>query len=195
MAQFGDSTTPTAGYDYPGTTGYAAASQFTMPAEGGLITELHGYFDAVSGSPQGWVCMWSSGGTLLASQSVGNLNDGTVVAGGQQWYGAILSTPYYLAGGTTVWLGFVSAGSLVFSSETGGSSNYKGMTSPGSFSGSSSTGIGTVGAYAVYTPGNAYTWNGSSWVAGGLPEICTVGTTFTGGVPYVWDGSSWVQGS
>jgi hypothetical protein len=186
MSTLGNTGTPSSGWLWPG-SGYAAATSFTTPSGGGiLISTLHGYLDSASGSSTGYLCVWDNSGNLLASVNVGTLAVGSQSAGGQQWYSGNLSSPVYVAGSTAIWIGFYATGSLLFSSESGGSSNTKSMGSggPGSFSGSSSSGIGGVGAYVVYT-------NAGAWVNTGTPSspVWTAGpiqiNTGTPGSP-VW---------
>lgn len=196
MATLGNQTTPTSGYKFIGAA-TAAASQFTMPSPGGTVTAISGYFDSETNGSSGYCCVWDNAGNLLvASSSFAINNKSGSGAGGQDWWTATISPAVYVPAGT-IWIGFLATNSLVYSSESGGASNNLGMSSPGSFAGSSSSGIGAVGAYITYTPGGVAqvyggpatgwvdgagvkVWNGSSWV------VCN---------PQVWNGSSWVSTS
>lgn len=184
MSTLGNTGTPLSGWDEPG-TGYAFATEFTTPSGAGIIiSDIHAYFDISSGSATGKVAVWSSGGTLLASASVGSLNVKTGGVGNSlDWWSASV-TPFYVAGSTSIWIGGYTSGNLLFNSETGGSSNVKSMGGTlGSFSGSSSSGIGGAGAYVDYTPAGCYVYNGSSWVAG--EAVINTGTS---GSPVWTDG-------
>ena len=158
MAQLGNQTSPASGFQFIGSA-QAAASQFVMPSGGGVVTNIHGYFDAESNGATGYLCVWDNSGTLLvASSGFGINNKSGSGAGGQDWWTASV-TPTYVAAGT-IWIGFVATPNLVFSSQSPGTStgvanlsNVKAMSSPASFSGSSSSGIGAVGGYIDYTPG------------------------------------------
>lgn len=179
MATLGNSATPSSGFDFPG-NGYAAATSYTMPAGGGVVTAISGYFDAESAGQSGWLCVWDNSGNLLVnSGSFGVNNKSGSGAGGQDWWTKSISNVYVPAG--TIWIGFYCNGGLVYSSESGGSSNVKSMGSggPGNFGGSSSSGVGAAGAYITYTPGgvvrvNTGTPASPNWVL--VPVQVNVGT-------------------
>jgi hypothetical protein len=154
------------GWDAPG-SGFAAASQFTMPADG-WITTLHGYFDSTSGSGNGWLCVWrASDGALLASNGPFATNVGSLAAGGQTSYSKTLVTPLFVASGTNIYIGFYCDQGLVWSSGTGGTSKIdsEGGSGPTSFTPGASP-IGVIEAYADYATGNGKVFRSSSWVIG-----------------------------
>lgn len=195
MATVGNGTTPTAGWDWRGTPS-EAATQYTMPTGGGVVTHLHGYFDTYNGNgARGWLCIWDSSGNIIVSAGGFTINNGSQNGGGQQWWDAAC-TPTYIAGGTTIWIGFYAEQSLLFSTESGGvnSSQKTGLANggPSSFSGASSTGYGAVGAYADYTPGNAWVKRGGVWV-GGQAYVKRSGVWQPATV-YVKRSGVWVQG-
>lgn len=168
MSTLGNTTTPLSGWDNPG-SGYGFATSFTTPSGGGiLISDIHAYFDTTSGSPTGYVCVWNNSGTLLASASVGTLSVKTGGVGNPlDWHSASI-TPLYVGPSTAIWIGGYSTGSLLFNSESGGSSSVKSMggSGPGSFASHTSSGIGGAGAYVDYTLAGGYVRRSSSWVAG-----------------------------
>src|SRR5260221_5943037 len=105
MAILGNSTTPTAGWDWPG-GGYEFASTFTTRSGGGiLISTIHAYFATPSGASTGYVCVWSNGGTLLGSVNIGALPAGSQSAGGQSWQAGTLGSNIYVGGNTAILIG------------------------------------------------------------------------------------------
>src|SRR5260221_716522 len=182
MAILGNSTTPTAGWDWPG-GGYEFASNFTTPSGGGiLISTIHAYFATPSGASTGYVCVWSNGGTLLGSVNIGALPAGSQSAGGQSWQAGTLGSNIYVGGNTAIWIGGYGTGNVVFSSGSGGASNVKSVGSggPSSFGGSSSSGIGTAGAYVDYTLLAAPTISSATPNIGITgTSVAVVGTSFT----------------
>jgi hypothetical protein len=198
MSTLGNTTTPASGWQWPG-SGYAFATSFTTPAGAGVfISTLHAYFATPSGASTGYCCVWDNSGTLLASVNIGALPAGSQSAGGQSWQSGNLGTALYVAASTAIWIGGYGTGNVVFSSESGGSSNTKSMGGggPGSFSGSGSSGIGGAGAYADYSNAGAYVNTGSAgspvWTAG--PAYINTGTAgspvWTPAVVYVNTGTS-----
>src|SRR5258708_15586285 len=97
MPQLGNTGTPTAGWDWPG-SGYAFASSFNTPSGGGiLISTIHAYFATPSGASTGYVCVWDNGGTLLGSVNIGSLPGGGQSPGAQSWQVGTLRTALYVA--------------------------------------------------------------------------------------------------
>jgi len=201
MATVGNSTNPaTAFFFYGINVQNAAWSGYTMPAGGGLITSISAFFDLDTGGPATcYLCIWDgNNGTLLASVAVGGIPAGSQSAGGQAWHTANLATPLFVAGGAALAIGFwvPQANGLIASTESGGTtfSGTQAGSGPGAASGPAVSGQGALGAYATYTPGNVWVWNGSAWVAGSLPSVWN-GSAQVQGIPQVWNGSSWVLGS
>jgi hypothetical protein len=197
MAIVGTNPGSWAGWDSPG-TGFGFGSQYTMPSPGGLITNLHAFFDTIGGSgAQGWLCIWSDAtGALLVNVGIGIISNGTAVAGGQQWWTSAVTPGVFIPGGTSIWIGGYCNQGTVFSSGVGGSSQIKSMgtSGPGSFSGHISSGIGTAGAYADYTPGNLHLMRSSAWTTGDS-GIMRVGSFGSGATGWVMRGGVWVQGA
>ena len=125
MATLGNTTNALSGWTEPG-TGYAFATSFTTPAGAGIvITNVHAYMDLATGTGTGYVCVWNSTGTLLCSASVGSMNVKTGGVGNAlDWWTAAV-TPTYVAASTAIWIGGYTAGSLLFNSESGGSSTSR----------------------------------------------------------------------
>lgn len=195
MSTLGDTTTPTAGWDWPG-SGYEFATSYNTPSGGGiLITEIHAYFDSPSGASTGYVCVWDNSGNLLASASVGALSAGSASAGGQSWHGATLSTPLYVGPSTTIWIGGYGTGNVVFSSEVGGTSSIKSVGSggPGSFSGHAGSGIGKAGSYVVYGPAGGRVRRSSAWSVG--PAYAERSSVDTIAQAFVRRSGAWVAGT
>ncbi|MDE1904949.1 MAG: hypothetical protein KGH75_00680 [Rhodospirillales bacterium] len=195
MATIGNTTSPAAGYDYIGSA-TAAASEFTMPTGGGVVTSISGYFDSESASQNGYLCVWDSSGNLLINSGAFAINNKSGSgAGGQDWWTKSISSVYVAAG--TIWIGFVATGSLVFSSESSSTglantSYTKAMSSPGSFASPTISPVGAVGAYITYTPGGVgKVWPGSAWVDGTLIKIWN-GSAWVQANPQTWSGSAWV---
>lgn len=172
MTTLGYTATPGAGvFSVAANTENAAAIQATMPSPGGTITALHAHFRAFdSGSHTAWLCVWNSGGTLLASVAVS-------VGGGQQLYSANLASPIFVAGGTVLYIGFVigSIGYTVEYDSTGTSYNGSNATSPPGNISFGSSGFGTIEAYADYVLG-MYVNTGTPAVPVWTPAPVTVNT-------------------
>ncbi len=176
MSTVGNTATPGNAWHYVVSNNYQAASSFTMPTPGGLVTELYGFFAAESASGTGYVAMWNSSGSVLASASVGTVAVGTNTVGGQAWHSATLSTAVFVASGSTIYLGFwmPSASGLLWTDEaSGGTGDYYigGSSGPTALSGGSADG-NAVAAYAVYTPAEAWVNTGTpsapAWTAGAV---------------------------
>ena len=163
-SQLGNTANPLSGWDEPG-TGYAFATEFTTPAGAGIvITNVHAYFDLATGSGTGYVAVWNySTGALICSASVGSLNVKTGGVGDAlDWWTAAV-TPTYVAGGTNIWIGGYTTGSLLVNSESGGSSYVKSMGgSLGAFTSPVSSGIGGAGAYVDYNNAGGYVNTGTA---------------------------------
>ena len=198
MAQYGNpssgNTAPSTGYFFDNTGNSQYGTKFFASFPGGLVTEIHVYFAGNLASVSAEFCIWDGGDNLLYSSGSQGIGSGTQNIGGQAWQ------PYTIPGGgvyigpnSALRIGFWTSGHVVWTYDSSGSVNYQRTGSAGNFVSGGSEGAGNFGAYIVYTPGNAWVWNGSTWVAGGLPNVYD-GTNQNGGVPYVWDGTTWNQG-
>lgn len=199
MAQVGNSTTPTHNWFEQGvnTPPNQVATSYTMPAGGGTVTQLFAYYGLVAGGgATAFNCMWNSSGTLLSFWS-GAVALGSASAGGQAWNGGNTNAPVFVAGGTTIWLGFAvqQANGFFTSDESSGSSSWDTVapgSAPGSFTSTSSTGHNAIGSYAVYTPGEMWIWNGSAWV-GNTVQVWNGSAWASPTGIFVWNGSAWVN--
>jgi hypothetical protein len=200
MATVGNTTAPGSSYsDYSNHTGAQAGSYFVMPSSGGLITDLHVYCKTYSGSSEaGWLCLWNGSGSLLASASC-------TVPGSMGWVAATLSSPYFISSNSGIFIG------VQVDSTAGVSIYYQSASSPdvvdigynttipsalaNFVQESANGGHNSMGAYADYTPGGAWVWDGSNWNAG----ECVVwdGSNWNPGAlgVQVWDGSNWNTGN
>ncbi|GEM_PF-5282277 len=173
MPQVGNSSTPGSIYFFQGvnTPPNQVATAFTMPASGGLITNLHAYFATeANGTATCWLCLWDGSGNLLGSVAV-SVPQGTNSVGGQAWHTGALATPVYVSGGSTIYIGFSvpEHNGFVTTTESTGSSVWNTDASPpGSLSGFSSTGFHALGAYADYQPVSARVRRSGAWVQTGL---------------------------
>ena len=166
MPTVGNTVTPTYGaFWYDLNTDNASWYIITMPVNG-YITELHAYFDGELGSGQGYCCLWNGNtGALLATVNVGTVPQGSNSAGGQAWHGGALTTPLYVAGGTTLAIGFWMSQSVGFvTSVNSTGTSYVGVqaSAPGTATGPAS-GYGSFGAYAVYSQFGTFIRRSGAW--------------------------------
>lgn len=196
MSTVGNTATPAQGYYYDSGVASCRGSRFTMPSPGGFISTLHAYFDAYNSSATGYVCLWNSSGTLLASASVGTVPTAGASIGGQAWHQATLSSPVYVASGATIYIGFSlpqSAGAVWTWENAGGNVYYANSGSPGSLSTSATySTTGPLGAYGDYTAGSIYASDGTTEQAGVL-IYASNGSAWQQCAVYCSDGSAWQQ--
>lgn len=182
MATFGNTTNPPNGgawYDVSsGKNQYA--QQFTMPSPGGFIQSVSAYFDLYSGSGTCYVCIWNSSGTLLASASLGSLSAGSTGVDAQHWHtGTFAGNGQYVAGGTSVWIGVWTPGTMVWTDDPSGQIYSNAQSGgPGSFSGAGTEQGAGFGVYATYQPSGIYINTGTPaspvWTA--APMYINTGT-------------------
>lgn len=200
MAVVGNNTTPTHNWFEQGvnTPPNQVYTSYTMPSGGGTITQLFGYFVLVAGSGStAFVCVWNASGSTILCFWSGAVPTGSTGAGNQQWNGGNVNSPTFIAGGTVIVIGFSvqQANGFIASDESSGSSSWNTVaagSAPGPLTGGSSSGFNAVGAYANYTPGEGWVWNGSAWVNG--PIVVWNGSAWANptGIQ-VWNGSAWVN--
>src|SRR5258706_196084 len=108
MATLGNSALGSGFFQFGINVQNAAWSVYTMPAGGGLITDITAYFDVETAGPATcFVCVWDgSTGALLASKSIASVPNGSNSAGGQASHTGTLATPIFVAGGATIAIGF-----------------------------------------------------------------------------------------
>ncbi len=191
MATFGYSTTPTYGYIEAAPTGAQAAGAATMPSPGGIVTSVSCYCGVFSGqaAASGYLCMWSSSGSLLASGAA-------TIPASPAWVTATLSTATYVASGVSVFLGWQTPGIsgyyAEFNSVSGATMDLgSNSTIPGALANITQHTNDQLGAYATYTPGGAQVWNGTAWQS--VATYVWNGTQWVSVVPQVWNGTTWVS--
>jgi hypothetical protein len=170
MPTLGKTATPNSG-----THGYILGSQkqvgmlFTVPAGGGLFQSVS-FWAATTTSGYIWGVIWDSGGTVLVNgvgvNTSGGAQNGTGPGGDGQFHTDTFTTPKYIAGGTSIYIGWQNNDATnTYWAYNGGdhSPNAEwrgGVTgSPASFSGhSAESPSGAVAAYATYilAGGNVY---------------------------------------
>jgi len=139
------------------TANVVSTSGYTMPGVGGVATAVVIYVGNAPGysGASYYASIWE-GSTLVAhSAATSGLPTGSPAAGGQSWQTLSLTSPYFLAGGTSYQFGWqrttgASSGS-VWSSNTGGTGYTSYEASPPGNLGSTTT-VGAPGAYVIYTP-------------------------------------------
>lgn len=148
-------STPTwYGYQY---TGASSANQaftggFTLPVDA-LVTAIVFYANSDTGTTSFEGVVWIGGVPTIIGNAVG-VGAGSRRAGGQSWVTSSVASPYYVAAGTSIQIGWWRAysGSMVFSEGNLGASSINAASSaPGSTGSASSTLFGAIGAYIVYT--------------------------------------------
>ena len=159
MATVGYTTTPTYGYFSEGSgIGNQVGCAFTMPS-GGLITAISCYAATYANSETPNLCIWDSSGNLLASVAASS----TISAGAPAWVSGTLATPLFVANGSTIYIGWSCAVADGFYAEYDNTSNtihWGEQTSPPGTLGST-VATGSLGAYATYTPSQAYVNTGT----------------------------------
>lgn len=195
MPHVGNSNNPGQGYYFDTGVASCRGSKFTMPAGGGFLTDIHAYFSAQNNSATGFTCVWDSGGNLLASVNVGTIGVGSDSIGAQAWRSGNLSSPVFVAGGATIYIGFSlpqSAGAVWTWENASGNVYYKNSGNPGSLSTSSTySTTGPLGAYSNYTPGQWFAYDGASW--DNIQGESYDGSNWQFGTLYAYDGTTWQQ--
>ena len=159
MATLGNSTTPTFGFDQFTSTANQAAQLYTMPAGGGLITDVTFYGSGNGASSNtAYGCIWDSGGTLLAQGAGVATTGGSGAGGGQAWHTDTLTSPLFVAGGTSIYIGWQRSTATTFDWSFAGdgatSVAYRTAgNTPSNFGTTVTVQNGSIGAYATYTPG------------------------------------------
>jgi hypothetical protein len=195
MATVGNTGTTSTNSDFGTFSGQQAASWFAMPSPGGSITDIHVYARTESGSSHaGYVCIWDNSGNLLTSASC-------TIPGSEGWFSGTLGTPYFIASGTDIWIGVqtsdTSTSGVFAHFNNSGSSTVDfahNATRPGALTNIVQHTSQVMGAYANYTPSEAWIWNGSAWVPGEV--VVWNGSSWANPTELaVWSGSAWVQAS
>lgn len=199
MATIGTTTTPAHNWIEQGvnTPPNQMASGFTMPASGGVITNLHAFFGLVANGPDtAWCCLWDSGFNLLGSVAVSVAN-GTASVGGQTWNTGALATPIYIAGGATIYIGFAvkEVDGFFTTDESSGSSIWNTNASPPANIASTATPYNGLGAYADYLPVVVRVRRSGAWVVTGTVDVQRAGVRTQATQVAVRRSGAWVNGT
>lgn len=197
--QVGDNTL-TSSYFYDANSNHQFWTNYTMPSPGGVVTDLYAYVGGYNAATTGQLVLWSGGNVLWSSSSM-TFPQGSQAGGGQSWLHASVPS-VFLAGGTSISIGFWAAGAIIRTSGNAGGTAYAqtGVSSPSTQSGGSVSGTSDLAAYLLYTPSEGYVNTGTSaspvWTA--APVYVNTGTpaspvwTAVSGLQ-VWNGSAWVN--
>ena len=152
MSTFGSAPTFTNFRYYEGSSDNQAATDLLTMPEDGLVTGIAFYASSVSGySPTTFYGeVWGSGGAEICATAGVSVGAGSLAVGGQSWVTTSVASTY-IAAGTQIYIGWAraSGGSMLFS--TGSGTGYVASgSSPGNLG--SLSGIGSIGAYIIYTP-------------------------------------------
>lgn len=167
MSILGNSTTPTFGYDQFMATANQAAQLYTMPAGGGLITDVTFYGSGNGASSNtAYGCIWDSSGNLLAQGSGVVTTGGATGGGNQAWHTDTLTTPLFVAGGISIYIGWQRSTATTFDwswANDGAAVAYRTAgNTPSNFGTTVTVQNGSIGAYATYTPGGGKLNTGTS---------------------------------
>ena len=164
MGQLGSVSSPAfAGWQWVGSSGEAFAGLYTVPAGPDIIiSEVHAYFNTYQGNGAvGYLVIWdgndANANVALYTSPGFIINNGTLNAGGQQWWSKT-GVNLQLAGGSKIWIGGLSSQGIVWSTYDTSPHTYdRAMTLPitgGTTwfnSGRNDTGQGPPGAYVIYS--------------------------------------------
>ena len=193
MATLGNSGAPAGGYVY---NDYGSGIQywtpFTMPAGGGVVSDVYVYIGGDGVSFTGDLCIWGAS-ALLWSGSITFPSDPRT-SNAQSWLHLTVPSVYVPAG--TVNLGVWAGGNIVTTQETSGTT-YRANTSVGSPSalGATTSAFNALAAYITYQP--AGVWISPSgtvkppvniWIApsGTVEQVVAVYVNKGGVVTRIW---------
>lgn len=159
MATLGGNPGSFAGWIEHG-AGWQFACRYQVPSGNDiLITRIHCYFDTYQGNGAvGHLVIWSNGGDyhVLADITQGIIANGSLSAGGQQWWSQPVSPALKVAKSSSIWIGMWCDQNIVVSTFDTSPQTYamnSGSTShPTGFLGASNSGQGPLGAYVEYSP-------------------------------------------
>lgn len=178
------------------TWGDMAGGAFTMPAGGGVVTDINAFAGNNGTGQSARLYVWQDSGGIPGAWLV--RGSATFALGGLGWQtqstlasGAGI-TGQYIPGGTVIWIGIYCAGSTeqVGANAGSGGGTEIGNTSDGNWSDHGAAGLGQMGAYITYTPGgvlrvNTGTPGSPNWVVNAVRI-----NTGTPGSP-VWTNCRW----
>lgn len=153
MATIGNTAKPTAGQEWWGLNAKNQHSiLITMPSNG-TITSLSAWLAGKDTTASVALCVWSAGGTLLASTSTFTAASRSFALGQSDLYTAGLSSPLAVTAGTQYFIGFSRNPSQSVQFGTNGSGTHYDSTQaswPGSLA-SNASHAGSIGVYATYS--------------------------------------------
>lgn len=159
MATLGQSTGTGFTFTVASTFGDIAAGSFTMPAGGGVVTNINA-FAGNNGTAQNARCyVWQDSAGIPGAWLVRGSALFSLGALGWQTQSSLASNTgisgQYIPGGTVLWIGiFCAAGTEQIGANAGsGGGTELGNTADGNWSDHGPASLGQMGAYITYTPG------------------------------------------
>jgi hypothetical protein len=205
MGTLGKTTTPT----WP-TFGWIQQSQKavaiaeTVPSPGAVFTSVTFWASCDGGTADYiWGCIWDSSGNILRYGS-GVLTTGGITGSGHvgatQWYTDTLSSPLFVASGTSILIGWQPNSSTHTTdwAYNGGDHSPNAVWStasgtPGNHTFTTQSPNGAVAVYATYTPAGGYVSRSGIWTAGEADRRAS--GAFGAGPDYVRRSGVWQPGS
>jgi hypothetical protein len=197
MSTLGKTATPNTGtHGWYTLTARQVAILQTVPSPGAIFTSVT--FWAATTTPNTdsiWGVIWDSSGAVLAQGSGVSTSGGTSsLVGATAWYTDTLTSPLFVAAGTTIYIGWQPNSATHSTSWAYNGSDHSpdaefhsASGSPSSFAGHSimnnaGGSHGTVAVYATYTPAGGYVRRSGIWTAGegdvDRSAVATVGPSY-----------------
>lgn len=181
-----------------------SAILMTVPVGGGVFSSVS--FWAATKTPNSdyiWGVIWDASTGNVLAQGAGVLTSGGQAAnpgGSGVFYTDTFASPVFIAGGTTIYIGFQTNSSVTITWAYNGGDHSPdaqwrtGVTgSPASFSGhSTESPAGAIAAYATYTPGSVFGDDGATF-QGGVLVYGDDGATWQQVEVWLDDGSTWTR--
>lgn len=157
MPTLGSSTNPSwAGWIEHG-AGWIFGSLYTTPNFDLLLKDVAAYFNTYNGNgAHGWLAVFDDQNNLIWRGDKGIINNGTLSAGGQQWWhwSPNAAPNVLIPANTNIWICGYCNQSIVYSTYDTSPHAFNepnGGTQPGSIGGMQDTGQGPCGAYITYS--------------------------------------------
>jgi hypothetical protein len=185
MATYGNATTPTTGSFFDNNGNSQFWSSYGSFA-GGIVSEIHVFVGGNGSATTGELCIWGLTTLLYHSGSIS-------FPSGAGWR-QVTGINTYISP-QTLNLGFWSPGFVIWEFESSGSTAFQHSLAggPATLSPGGNEGSGQLGAYIIYTPGNAHVLRAGSWAAG--PATVQRSGAPSTGTAYVMRGGVWVPGA